>query len=162
MLDQAAERLMELYPKIFFACHQRHVRDAESENVLTAHQASILDHLDLEEPMSLSGLARHMGVTPATMSVAVDRLERLGYVSRERAADDRRKVRLRLTPAGLKLREANSVLEPMRVAGMLDLLTAEERDAGLQGLEILGRAADRYLEAKGPGWKDFANETDQE
>jgi DNA-binding MarR family transcriptional regulator len=34
----------------------------------------------------LSDLAKHMGVTASTMSLAVDRLERNGYVVRERGA----------------------------------------------------------------------------
>lgn len=150
---------MELYPKIFFACHERHVKDPASENVLTSHQASILDHLDLDEPISLNGLARHMGVTPATMCVAIDRLEKLGYASRERSTSDRRQVQLKLTPAGLKLREAQSVLEPERVRGMLALLSPVELEAGLRGLELIGQAADRFLENRGPGWKESTHES---
>lgn len=155
-------RLLTSYPKIFFACHVRHVRDPESENVLTARQASILDHLDPDEPLSLNGLARHMGVTPATMCVAVDRLERQGYLSRVRAGDDRRRVLLRLTPAGLKLRESQSVLEPERVRGLLAMLSPEEADRALAGLEQLGEAADRFLEVHGARWKESWIEPSEE
>ena len=42
-------QVLELYPKIFFACHTRHVRDPSTRRVLSAHQASILDHLDARE-----------------------------------------------------------------------------------------------------------------
>jgi DNA-binding MarR family transcriptional regulator len=73
---------------------------------------SILDHLDAVEATVLSDLARHMGVTPSTMSLAVDRLERNGYVTRERNEADRRRVHIRLTDAGVRVRRANSVLDP--------------------------------------------------
>jgi len=143
---------MELYPRIFFACHARHRRDPQSRRRISAHQGSILDHLDAVAPTSLTGLARHMGVTLSTMSLAVDRLERLGYVRRTRDADDGRRVNLRLTPAGVRVKEAQSVLEPERVRGMLGKLSAGERVDGIRGLELLARAAERYM-ASGPAKK---------
>lgn len=140
---------MELYPRIFFACHARHRRDPRTRRRISAHQGSILDHLDAVEPTSMNGLARHMGVTASTMSLSVDRLERLGYVKRTRDARDRRRVRLTLTPAGVRVKEAQSVLEPERVCGMLAQLTPARREAGVRGLEILAEAAERYM-ASGP------------
>ena len=74
--------VMTLYPRIYFACHTRHVRDPQSQRLLSRHQASILDHLDEVEPTTVMDLAGHMGVTAATMSLAIDRLERKGYVVR--------------------------------------------------------------------------------
>src|SRR5882672_5263469 len=108
MTGQHVRRLLELYPKIFHACHTRHVRDPGSGDLLSAHQASILDHLDEVEATTLAGLARHSGVTASTMSVAVERLVRRGYVIRARHAGDGRKVQLRLSPAGVAMRNANS------------------------------------------------------
>src|SRR5438067_13896350 len=82
MTSDAARQLMELYPRIYFACHARHVREPRTRRLLSAPQASILDHLDEREPLTLVDLARHMGVTPSTMSLHVERLVRRGYVSR--------------------------------------------------------------------------------
>ncbi|MGH9792596.1 MAG: MarR family winged helix-turn-helix transcriptional regulator [Candidatus Acidiferrales bacterium] len=147
--ENATRRLMEFYPRIFFACHARHRRDPKSRRRISAHQGSILDHLDAVEPTSVNGLARHMGVTASTMSLSVDRLERLGYVTRARDAGDRRRVHLRLTSAGVRVKEAQSVLEPDRVHGMLAQLSPTGRDAGIRGLELLARAAERYM-ASGP------------
>ncbi len=140
---------MELYPRIFFACHARHRRDPATRRLLSAHQGSILDHLDAREPTSMNGLARHMGVTASTMSLSVDRLERLGYVRRARDAGDGRRVNLRLTAAGVRVKEAQSVLEPERVRGLLAQLSPKQRVEGLRGLELLARAAERYM-ASGP------------
>jgi DNA-binding MarR family transcriptional regulator len=66
----ARDAVLTLYPRIYFACHTRHVRDPQSQRLLSRHQASILDHLDELEPTTVIDLARHMGVTPATMSLA--------------------------------------------------------------------------------------------
>jgi len=146
MNDAAVKQLLDLYPRIYFACHTRHVRDPKSSRTLSAHQASILDHLDEREPLTLLDLAAHMGVTASTMSLHVERLVRRGYVLRERDVHDARRLRLRLTPVGVRVREANSVLDALLVRGMLARLSAEEREAGLHGLALLARAAGEQME----------------
>ncbi|MGH7568462.1 MAG: MarR family winged helix-turn-helix transcriptional regulator [Gemmatimonadales bacterium] len=151
MADSSVHRLLDLYPRIFFACHTRHVRDPQSRTRLSAHQAGILDHLDDVEPTSLTGLARHMGVTASTMSLGVDRLARHGYVVRARDPEDGRRVLLRLTAAGARIKEAQSVLEPERVRAMLDRLSADEQTQALRGLGLLAQAADEMMQARSAG-----------
>jgi MarR family transcriptional regulator, organic hydroperoxide resistance regulator len=146
MMPDAVKQVMELYPRIYFACHTRHVRDPKTQRLLSAHQASILDHLDEREPLTLLDLARHMGVTPSTMSLHVERLVRRGYVSRLRAAEDGRRLRLLLTPAGVRVREAKSVLDPDRVRALLSRLTSADQQAGIRGLVLLARAGIEQME----------------
>jgi DNA-binding MarR family transcriptional regulator len=141
MSDDPVRRLLEFYPKIFLACHTRHVRDPQTNEVLTSHQASILDHLDEADPLNLADLARHMGVTPGTMSVAIDRLVQLGCVVRERDSEDGRRLQLRLTARGAQIKSAQTVLDPELVRALLEMLTPEEQADGLRGLAILARAA---------------------
>jgi MarR family transcriptional regulator, organic hydroperoxide resistance regulator len=148
MVDDSARQVLELYPRIFFACHTRHVRDPQTRRILSAHQASILDHLDEREPVTLLELARHMGVTASTMSLHVERLVRRGYVLRERDSHDARRLRVRISASGMRIREANSVLDPVRVRAMLSRLSAEERQAGVRGLEILARAANEEVQER--------------
>jgi MarR family transcriptional regulator, organic hydroperoxide resistance regulator len=135
------KKLLELYPRIYFACHRRHVRDPRSGGVLSARQGSILDHLDEREAVTVVELARHMGVTASTMSVQVQRLVRTGYVIRERDAEDPRKRNLRLSRSGARIREANSVLDEDRIAEMLERLTPEELEVAMTGLAMLAKAA---------------------
>ena len=142
-VPEAAREVLTLYPRIYFACHTRHVRDPVSRRLLSRHQASILDHLDELDPTTVNDLARHMGVTPATMSLALDRLERRGYVARLRDNPDRRRVHVRLTAAGVRMREATSVLDPPRVEELLSRLTGDEREAAVRGLALLAAAAHR-------------------
>jgi DNA-binding MarR family transcriptional regulator len=142
-VPEAAREVMSLYPRIYFACHTRHVRDLDSNRLLSRHQASILDHLDEVDPTSINELARHMGVTAATMSIALDRLERMGYAVRARDASDRRRVHVRLTSAGVRVRDAASVLDASRVEALIAKLTDDERAAAVRGLALLADAAGR-------------------
>jgi DNA-binding MarR family transcriptional regulator len=134
--------VMTLYPRIYFACHTRHVRDPQSQRLLSRHQASILDHLDEVEPTTVMDLAGHMGVTAATMSLSIDRLERKGYVVRLKDAKDRRRVHVRLTTAGVRVREASSVLDPSRVEALVSRLSEADRTRAIEGLALLARAGE--------------------
>ncbi len=148
MLAAQVAVLMQSYPKIFFACHTRHVRDDATHQRLSAHQAGILDHLDDREPTSMLTLARHLGVTASTMSLTIDRLARAGYVSRHRDATDARKVALRLTKDGVRIKERNSVLDRGLVAAMLARMKPRQRAASLAGLEALAQAASEFVESR--------------
>jgi DNA-binding MarR family transcriptional regulator len=140
--------LMDSYPKIYFACHTRHVQDEETNQRVSAHQASILDHLDILDATSMLTLAAHMGVTASTMSLTVDRLVRAGYVTRDRDAVDARKVALRLTKDGAHLKERKSVLDRDLVAAMLGRMKPRDRATALAGLEMLAIAAREFVESK--------------
>ena len=141
MAVRSSDDFITLYSQIYFACHTRHVHDPESGTRVSARQASILSHVDSVEPTPLSQLASHMGVTVSTMSIAVDRLVRQGYVVRDRAESDARVRHVRLTTAGERLRAAQKVLEPQLVRAMLSRLSPTERRDALRGLELLGKAA---------------------
>jgi DNA-binding MarR family transcriptional regulator len=53
------------------------------------------DIIDSYGPLSPSALARRAGLHPATMTGILDRLERGGWIARERDPSDRRAVRVR-------------------------------------------------------------------
>ena len=150
MVDpESVAAVMAHYPRIYFACHTRHVRDPRGGGKISQHQASVLDHLDDRNPTTLLRLAQHMGVGASTMSLSIKRLVRLGYVARKRDTQDRRTVNLLLTRAGVRVREANSVLDPARIKKLLGQLTVAERQAALRGLGLLAQAADRATEKSG-------------
>jgi DNA-binding MarR family transcriptional regulator len=144
-------RLLEAYPRIYFACHTRHVRDPGSGAEVSRRQAQILDHLDAVEPVTVTALATHLGVTASTMSLAIDRLEGRGFVRRVRDADDGRRVGVITTPEGQRMQEAHSVLDAELVRALLTRLSAADRARALEGLELLAEAASRHTPATAPG-----------
>lgn len=147
-MKDAVSLLMTFYPKIYLACHTRHVNDPVKGVKLTAHQGSVLDHLDMEESITMQELALHLGVTPSTMSITVDRLSRLGYVKREKDQADSRRVNLFLTSHGNKIKQSKSVLDAARVKQVLSRLTEKERTEALKGLGLLATAAEMEMKSK--------------
>jgi DNA-binding MarR family transcriptional regulator len=85
------------------------------------------DLLSREGPLSPSVLARRTGLHPATMTGVLDRLERGGWVTRERDATDRRAVAVRAR------RERNAELFRL-YAGMNSLM--DEVCAGYDEAEL--------------------------
>ena len=153
----AVRRVLRDYPRIYLACHQRHVADPRTGRQLSAHQAGILSHLDDMEPTRLGDLALHLGVTLSTMSSHVERLVRRGYVMRQRDSLDRRALALRLTDAGVRMKRAQTVLEPSRVAAVLARLDGAERRGALEGLALLARAAEEEMAARSRGISPFSH-----
>jgi MarR family transcriptional regulator, organic hydroperoxide resistance regulator len=146
--SEAADLLEQFYPRIYLACHTRHVNDPGKNIRLTANQASILDHLDEEEPVTLQELSLHMGVTPSTMSITVNRLVVLGYVKRDKDKGDSRRVRLKLSKEGLKVKKSKSVLDGERVRSMLQRLSDDELKTALKGLGLLSYAAELEMKSR--------------
>lgn len=142
---QAMHALLAFYPRVFLACHREHRRHPRSGQRISHQQASILDHLDESEPISVSRLARHMDVTASTMSLNLDRLERSGLIIRRRDAGDARRVLVRLSGAGARLKADQQVLDPQCVRELLAMLTPPGREQAIAGLQLLAGAADALM-----------------
>lgn len=67
---------------------------------ITIAQYRTLVVLASRGPQKLADLAKQLGVTPPTAGRMSDRLVRRGLVSRHRGEDDRRVVRIAITPVG--------------------------------------------------------------
>ena len=100
MLDDAVHAILSAYPTIHSACRRRDLRDPASGKRLSDHQAGILEHLDVETPITVSELAARLRVTSATASLQLTQLARLRLVTRDRDEADARRVQVRLTDGG--------------------------------------------------------------
>lgn len=79
------------------------------------------------------------------MSITVAKLVRGGYITRKRDKKDARCIGLTLTPAGSRVKEQNSVLDPDLVRTMLQLMQAAELENALQGVEAIAKYASILL-----------------
>jgi DNA-binding MarR family transcriptional regulator len=70
---------------------------------ITSTQASILFMVASGKCQLAADLARDYGIDASAVTRLIDRLEKRGLLSRVRSSEDRRAVRLGLTPEGYKL-----------------------------------------------------------
>jgi len=74
-----------------------------SKGNVSFSQFFLLAYLSSEEYLTMSDIAKKMGHSTAAATGLVDRLESLGYVERVHAAEDRRKIMVRITTKGVEL-----------------------------------------------------------
>jgi DNA-binding MarR family transcriptional regulator len=87
--------------------------------------------------LTMGELSNRLYLAYSTTTDLVDRLERAGFVVRERDAEDRRVVRVRIQDKGAQLIE--EVLDARRayLADVLQCLDTEERSQILRALQVL-------------------------
>lgn len=133
--------IQRLYPQIYLACHNDHVRAASTDWRISSQDGSVLVHLDRENGTRPSALAKHLGVAPSTLSATIGRLEKLGYLSNQPSDKDKRQREVRLTARGAEAIAGTSVLNAERVRALLQKLKPDERKTAVCGLALLARAA---------------------
>ncbi len=104
---------------------------------LTPPQIHALLWLGHDGPLTMGELARRVSVTEKTITGLVDRLERDGYLRRERDAQDRRVVRVHATARGTDVSRGIEEGVHERLVFLLGLLDAADRTALLRILDHL-------------------------
>jgi DNA-binding MarR family transcriptional regulator len=97
-----------------------------ANNELTFGQLRLLFTLGQRGPVSIGQLAEMLGVTAATASELVDRVERRGLVRRHHRADDRRVVECELGDEGTRLLAQIAGARQQATRLMVAVLTQEE------------------------------------
>lgn len=138
--------IQQLYPQVFHACHVAHTRAVSNAFRLSERDSAILAHVDPRRPVTARDLSRHLGIGAPTVSAAMQRLERLGYVARAPRTKASPARPLRLTEIGQRALQASSVLDTARLTHLLGHLTAGEREQAVAGLQALARGANRVAQ----------------
>jgi DNA-binding MarR family transcriptional regulator len=131
-----SERYELAYRRVWGALHRGDEPD------LGQHERQLLHHLPREGGVALSWLARHLALPKSTTSVLLKDLERRGFVQRARDARDERRLAVVLTGEGHRRVQADTVLEPARLAQALERLPARRRASLLAGMDALAAAAE--------------------
>ncbi len=91
----------------------------------------------------VSGLAAQARVTKGAMTRLVDGLEGRGWVARERAEDDGRRVLVSLTGEGKREAKRLYRLTEKSIATILERIPPAERDQTVRSIHLLREAAEQ-------------------
>ena len=100
--QQRVQDVFHSFRRVHQAFYQKLSKAAQPMGI-TPVQALVLKVLSERSPIGLTELAERIHLGNSTTSGIVDRLEKAGFVMRERETSDRRAVRLSLTDAGADL-----------------------------------------------------------
>ncbi|NET35305.1 MAG: winged helix-turn-helix transcriptional regulator [Cyanothece sp. SIO1E1] len=132
--EPITQRVITGLSKIGMALRSQSWQGAESQG-LTPTQGQILAILRShpENGIRLSEVAKGLATSSATASDAVSALVKKGLVSRTQAADDRRAIAIRLTPAGQTQAE-QAATWPDFLLSAVEALSEEEQTIFFRGL----------------------------
>lgn len=92
-------------------------------------QFFLLGYLDDQDSLTMTDIAKKMGHSTAAATGLVDRLQKLGYVSRVHAEDDRRKILVRISDEGRALVRSLRDSLALGVANMMNQMDESDRDS---------------------------------
>jgi len=117
----AISEIMQSLRQIFKAI-QDYSQEVSKKFGITGPQLWALKTISANGNLPLGELTKKMYLHPSTVTGVVDRLEKKGYVVRDRGQEDRRVVKVHLTPKGKKLvRKAPNPIQGKMVYGLRKL-----------------------------------------
>ena len=123
--DATISEIMQSLRRVIKAIHD-YSRDVSDNFGITAPQLWALKTISLHRSLSQGELSEKMYLHPSTITGVVNRLEKKGYVERDRNQKDRRVVKVRLTPKGKAL--AKKTPNPIQGKMIYGLKNLKKRD----------------------------------
>lgn len=96
---------------------------------LTSSELHTIAAMGLSEENPMSVVAGRLGVTLATLNVAIGKLERKGFVERRRSETDRRQMLVKLTAKGKKAYRAHDTFHRNLITAVIEDLSPKEEQA---------------------------------
>jgi DNA-binding MarR family transcriptional regulator len=121
-----ADRMNEIMPIIMREFARRQA-DELYKGKITLPQLLILDFLNNQSESNMTDLAHFMRVSTAAMTGIIDRLVKYGYVLRSADSDDRRIIRIKLTPGGQELLKKINQQRRQMIIKIFDKLSEGDR-----------------------------------
>ncbi|MGI6326918.1 MAG: MarR family winged helix-turn-helix transcriptional regulator [Saccharofermentanales bacterium] len=142
--------LLDIYDKILVT-EEKALRKGSFKDISVAEMHT-LEGIGLYGNRTMSETAATLGITTGTLTVAIDRLVRKGYVERHRDQNDRRVVRIQLTKKGKLAYRMHSKFHRLLVERLVSPLDEPARRLLLETLtEISGFIRDQHARYTQPG-----------
>ena len=129
------ELLLEIFENILVT-EQRALQKGSFSDLSIAEMHT-LEGIGLYDAHTMSETASRLDITTGTLTVAVDKLVKKGYVERRRDETDRRIVRVRLTRKGKLAFRLHSKYHSLLAERLLDPLDGNQREVLVGTLESI-------------------------
>lgn len=133
---EQAEKISKLLAKINQNIHRETAKHIERYG-FTVPQILLLRLLTEERGLSVSEVSKRMALSNSTVSGILDRLEKEGYLRRQRDAKDRRVVYVMLTEKSCRLKQELPIFSPDYFADWIKDLKPEEVEQVISSLSLL-------------------------
>jgi MarR family transcriptional regulator, 2-MHQ and catechol-resistance regulon repressor len=138
--ERRALRLWVILVRCFGALEERD-RKSITRFDITQTEFGIMEMLYHKGPLPLCDIAQRMLLTSGSITYAMDKLEKGGFVRRVPCPEDRRKIYAELTEAGQAKMDEIFPQHAEEICRMLSGLSAEEQEQAAALLKKLGLSA---------------------
>ena len=111
---------------------------------ISVNDMHIIDAVGIQQQKNMSTVARTLGVTVGTLTIAVNNLVKKGYIQRMRSQEDRRVVLISLTEKGEKAYRHHQNFHEKMVLAVLKDLNVEETESLTRALTKLQKFCRSY------------------
>lgn len=111
---------------------------------LSAREMHILESISKTYNGTMSEISKDLYITVGTLTIAVDKLIKKGYVLRRRIEEDRRVVIVELTEKGIRATKEHKDFHKEMISSMFEGIDEEDKKVLILGLGKL----DKYFEEK--------------
>lgn len=94
--------------------------------------------------VTISKLSEHLGISLPSVTLSINKLEKKGYVTKQKHEKDGRVVLVEFTKQGRKAERAHRYFHRSMVREVTELMTDDEKDALMHGIAKL----DTFLKSK--------------
>jgi len=134
-LIQLSETIIQFYEKLFSWEHA-----VAKNSGLSPQQNHTIEIVGSDGPLRMKPLAEKLSVTMGTLTVMIDRLEKTGYVCRQKDPEDGRGFNIVLTDKGEMVHKEHHSYHLKLVEEIISLLDQKEASTLLKTLIKINRA----------------------
>ncbi|MDD3218520.1 MAG: MarR family transcriptional regulator [Lachnospiraceae bacterium] len=111
---------------------------------ITNNDMHIIDAIGVEDAKNMSSIAKIVGVTVGTLTIAINSLVKKQYATRVRSEDDRRVVLISLTAKGRKAYQHHKKFHEKMVQATVAGLKEDEKEILVHSLQNLSKFFRNY------------------
>lgn len=121
--------LNEILVKLFRNINDIEERAIQTEEYkgVTTNDMHVIEAIGLGSPKNMTAVAKSLGVTTGTLTIAVNSLVKKGFVNRERSEEDRRVVLVSLSLKGKKAYDHHQRFHEEMIDAVIAQLSEEEK-----------------------------------
>lgn len=131
------EILVRLFRNIN-AIEEQAVRTEEYKNI-TTNDMHVIEAIGTGRPKNMTAVAKELGVTTGTLTIAVNSLVKKGLADRVRSEEDRRVVLVSLSSKGKEIFKQHQMFHEKMIDAVVEQLTEEEKAVLEKALKNLNR-----------------------
>ena len=114
------------------------VREEKYKNI-TTNDMHVIEAIGVGRPKNMTAVAKELGVTTGTLTIAVNSLVKKGLADRVRSEEDRRVVLVSLSQKGVEIFKQHQIFHEKMIDAVVEQLTEEEKAVLEKALKNLNR-----------------------